>query len=89
MTILDSVAERLVDQFFTQGQPASATSEQAHSRWRHTGQLDRITVSQLRLWATNRALEALTGPDNNRTTILKERELLNEWLDLNGYQALT
>ncbi|MEW1648669.1 hypothetical protein [Streptomyces sp. NPDC091219] len=88
MTNLDSVAHGLVDQFFTQGLPVVT---QPHTRWTQAQELDRVTVSQLRLWAANRVLDTLarhSGAATTRDTALRERELLITWLESNGYQAL-
>ncbi|MCL6673822.1 MULTISPECIES: hypothetical protein [Streptomyces] len=87
MTKLDSVAEGLVDQFFAQGQSATAQAK----RWTEAGELDRLTVSQLRLWAANRVLDAPawpTGAGAARATALKERDVLIGWLEAHGYRAL-
>lgn len=88
MTNLDSVAKGLVDQFFIQCQPAV---EQARDRWFEAGMLDRVTVSQLRLWAANRALDVLAQPSTavgSRAAVLREREALLTWLETNGHEAL-
>lgn len=56
-----------------------------------TGEIDRVTVSQLRLRA-NRVLDALARPSSAgaaRVAALGERELLIQWLDANGLRALT
>ncbi|MFF4259832.1 hypothetical protein ACFY1L_52705 [Streptomyces sp. NPDC001663] len=88
MTHLDSVAKGLVDQFFAQCRP---DAELALVRWRQRGELDRVTVSQLRLWAANRALEAFTRPSSGapqQAAAVRERQLLIDWLAANGHQAL-
>ncbi|MFD8304464.1 hypothetical protein ACFV29_19265 [Streptomyces sp. NPDC059690] len=87
MTNLDTVAEGLVDQFFAQGQSATAQAR----RWTDTGELDRLTVSQLRLWAANRVLDAgarRTSAGAARATALRERDVLIGWLEAHGYRAL-
>lgn len=87
MTNLDTVAEGLVDQFFAQGQAATAQAQ----RWMDAGELDRLTVSQLRLWAANRVLDALERPTSAvaaRATALRERDALIGWLESHGYRAL-
>ncbi|MDC2960312.1 hypothetical protein [Streptomyces gilvifuscus] len=87
MTNVDTLAEGLVDQFFATGQAATAQAQ----RWTQTGELDRLTVSQLRLWAANRALDALarpTGAGPARATALRERDALIGWLEAHGYRAL-
>ncbi|MEU6260947.1 hypothetical protein [Streptomyces sp. NPDC047043] len=88
MTTLDCVAKGLVDQFFAQCRP---DAEPALARWRQRGELDRVTVSQLRLWAANRALEAFTRPSRGgpqQAAAVRERKLLIDWLEAHGHQAL-
>ncbi|MFI6663067.1 hypothetical protein ACIBL8_47195 [Streptomyces sp. NPDC050523] len=88
MPHVDSVATGLVDQFFAQCRPEA---EPALSRWREAGELDRITVSRLRLWVANRALEALARPSSSpyeRASAVRERQLLIDWLEANGHQDL-
>lgn len=68
-----------------------AGAKPALVRWRETGELDRVTVSQLRLWAANRALEAFTRPSSGssrQAAAVRERQLLIDWLKANGHRAL-
>ncbi|MFR0357699.1 hypothetical protein [Streptomyces sediminimaris] len=88
MTNVDSVARGLVDQFFAQCHPEAAS---ALAHWHDTGELDRVTVSQLRLWAANRTLDVLARPSSStpqRAAIINERHVLIDWLETQGHPAL-
>ncbi|MFJ4480253.1 hypothetical protein [Streptomyces xanthochromogenes] len=66
-------------------------SDQARARWIEAGELDQITVIELRMWDINRALDALTGTSGVTAAgaaALRERDMLTEWLHCNGYVAL-
>ncbi|MEU6539258.1 hypothetical protein [Streptomyces sp. NPDC047000] len=87
MTPTESLAHGLVDEFFAEFRPRH---DKAEARWRDKGELDRVTVSQLRLWAANRALAALTpgSPSEARARTRNERQLLGRWLTENNHRGL-
>jgi hypothetical protein len=87
MTPTESMAHGLVDEFFAEFRPRHGKAE---ARWRENGELDRVTVSQLRLWAANRALSALTPGSSSaaRARTRHERQLLGRWLAENNHAGL-
>ncbi|MFI6658944.1 hypothetical protein ACIBL8_25835 [Streptomyces sp. NPDC050523] len=86
MTTMDSQARDLVQMFFAQCEPIVAD---ARAQWRTTGELDRITVSQLRLWAVDRAVYGAHAPYGaGRSREVQEWQILDRWLADNDHRDL-
>ncbi|MGW2646276.1 hypothetical protein ACWC2T_15465 [Streptomyces sp. NPDC001393] len=80
----DVQAHALIDGFFAQG---LSLAGEAVDHWRAGGELDRTTVSQIRVWMANRTLAAFApgGSDALRTRLVAERTALERCLTDRGF----
>jgi hypothetical protein len=82
----DFQAHGLIDEFFDRSLPVD---DGAGPRWRENGQLDPLTVAQIRMWAANRTLAAFRPGRSDTARALREveRNSLDRWLTDRGFIA--
>ncbi|MFF3915948.1 hypothetical protein ACFYZB_21115 [Streptomyces sp. NPDC001852] len=80
----DVQAHALIEGFFALGLSLAGESV---DRWRAGGELDRTTVSQIRVWMANRTLASFApgGSEAVRTRLVAERTALERWLTDRGF----